>query len=562
MSLINFLSLGGTEEVGKNLYLLEVDKDLFILDCGIKYPSVNQYGVDFVLPDFAYIMNNITRVKGIFLSHCHLDHIGGLPHLLRYAKIPVYGTHFTIEVLKSLLEEYNLNVSDYELHEVSYNEELRMGKNKVRFVKVSHSVPGSAFIVIKTLDGNLVYTGNFNLSVSKNSLYSTDYDALLKLREEGVFMLLEESISTTSPILRELNDAFLSKVEKEIKNASGRTIISLFSTNLERIEEVIKIASKLGKKVSIIGKKTQTIVKIALDNNLLDIKEEDFVNLKYITDDNKNDDPNLVCLVCGERHEPYFMLSRMCKGVDRLINIDSNDTVLILTKPHIGVEKLASKTIDSLYRKTDNVVLFDNSLLLSASSSKEECKQMIDILKPKYILPVIGEYRSLFTVKQIALSLGYKPERVIIPSAGNVYSFYDGEYLKVIYSFEPKEINIEGKGSSDSTIKAMNDISDQVTKDRELLASAGVVIFICNINAKERRVMSRPQIINKGFYLDDEMKQKIMEKFNEIKDEYFKTPFLMWDDFKKDLKRAITSLLYEITKSAPLVIPNVISTEK
>lgn len=552
MSQINFFSLGGIQETGKNLYVLEVDKDLFILDCGMKYPPSDYYGVDLIMPDISYLCMNSSRIKGIFLSHAHDDHIGSIAHILKNINIPIYASSFTIDIVVGLLGEYDLNPNDFKLYKVRANEEIKFGYNIVRFIQASHSIPGSMMIDIKTKDGNILYTGNYNFD--QNNLYSpTDIKALTNLRDEGLLVLLCESISTNLEINRSLNESFRFLIEKEIKEAKGRIIISTFSTNIYRIRTVTDIAVKNGKKIAIIGRKTQRIVNTALEYNYLKVDKSNFVNLRFMDEKNKNDDKDLLCLVCGERHEPYYMLQRMVRGADRLININSKDKVVILTRPHLGTEKMAAKTIDMLYRNTDDIVLFPPELLMSASSSSEEAKELINITKPTYVLPIIGEYRHQYHLKNVAMGLKIKEPNIIIPELGDIYSFYEKKYLGVVGKVSAGEILLEGKG--------FNDVSDQVLKDRLILSESGMLVFICNINAKERKLMSKPEVITRGLFLAKDVLDEIMKKFDEVTKDAFAMRFINWPVYKQNLKSEIVKVLEKKTGSSPLVVAQIISTE-
>ena len=553
MSTVNIVSLGGVQETGKNLYVVEVDNDIFILDAGMKYPPSDVFGVDIVLPDISYLITNAKRIKGIFLTHAHDDHIAAIPHILKYMKIPVYASLFTLSVVKELMQEHNLNPNNYELIAVSEKVVLRFGYVSVRFINVSHSVPQSMAIVINTPDGNVLYTGNYNFDQNGKSLYRTNIDKLCKVASEGVLALMPECIATINEINRGSIAEFVQRLKKIFTNAKGRIVISLFSTNLGRIQQLIDIAVEHNKKVAIIGRKTQRIVNIAINSGYLKVDPDRLVNLRYIDDRNKNNQSDLVVLVTGERHEPYFMLQRMCKKIDRLIHIEKNDTVVVLTRPAIGTEKMAARTLDMLFKETDGVIIFPTNLILSASSGAEEAKQMINLTKPKYLLPVVGEYRHQYNMVNIAKSIDFKDENIIILEQGNMISFVNGEYVGFTKTVANGDILLDGKG--------LGDVNNAVIKDRELLAESGVLMVVSNINAKLRKVLSGPEFVAKGFYYDDEDKEKMIEIFNKVKDKMFTGRFINWVEFKNELKSEISKYVYKKTKTNPIIIPVIISTE-
>ena len=553
MSIVNIVSLGGVQETGKNLYVVEVDNDIFILDAGIKYPPSDVFGVDVVLPDFSYLITNHSRIKGIFLTHAHDDHIAAVPHILKYMKIPVYASPFTLAVVKELLTEHNLNPNNYELIAVSEKVQLRFGYVSVRFINVSHSVPQSMAIVIGTPDGNVIYTGNYNFDQNGKNLYRTNVDKICKVAGEGVLALLPESIASINEINRGSIIEFILRLKKIFTNAKGRIVMSLFSTNLGRIQQIIDIAVEHNKRIAIIGRKTQRIVNIAINAGYLKVDPNRLVNLRYIDDKNKNNQSDLVVLVTGERHEPYFMLQRMCKKIDRLINIERNDTVVVLTRPAIGTEKMAARTLDMLFRETDNVIIFPTNLILSASSGPEETKQMINLTRPKYLLPVVGEYRHQYNMVNLAKMIDVKDENIIILEQGNMVSFVNGEYQGFSKSIPSGDILLDGKG--------LGDVNNAVIKDRELLAESGVLMVIANVNAKTRKVLGGPEFVAKGFYYDDDDKVAMTDIFDKVKEKMFTGRFINWVEFKNEVKNELNKYVYKKTKTNPMIIPVIISTE-
>ncbi len=364
---------------------------------------------------------------------------------------------------------------------------------------------------------------------------------------------MPECIATINEINRGSIAEFVQRLKKIFTNAKGRIVISLFSTNLGRIQQIVDMAVTYGKKIAIIGRKTQRIVNIAITAGYLNVDSDRLVNLRYIDDKNKNNQDDLVVLVTGERHEPYFMLQRMCRKVDRLIHIDSNDTVVVLTRPAIGTEKMAAKTLDMLFRETENVVMFPTSLILSASSGSEEAKQMMNLVRPKYVIPVVGEYRHQYNLVNIARSIDIPYENIIIPEVGKMLGFKDGVYTGVTKTVSSGDILLDGKG--------LGDVNNAVLRDRELLAESGVLMVVANIDAKQRKVLSGPEFVSKGFYLSDEDKQGLIELFNTVTEKTFQGKFLNWVEFKTDIKNEFSKYIFKKTRSNPMLIPVIISTE-
>ena len=322
------------------------------------------------------------------------------------------------------------------------------------------------------------------------------------------------------------------------------------------VEDVSAVAIQHKKKIAIIGWKTKKIVNQAINLGYLNIPADSLANLRYIDGDNKNDDKDLVVIVTGERHEPYFMLQRMARGIDRLINLTKDDTVVVLTSPRQGTEKMAVKTLDIVYHITSKVKEFSSNLIPSYSADREEIKQMINILRPKYVIPVIGEYRHQYSLRIVANCIGYKDDKILICDNGDITSFVDGKYMGVTGSVPCGEVLIDGK--------AFKDVGDVVMRDRELLADDGVILIVANINPRTKEVIVGPEVITKGFtYQKDseDLLQDIKNVFNELSAKNLQTKFINWSDFKMAIKNEISHYVYKTVKRNPIIIPVLISTD-
>lgn len=556
MSTVKITSLGGVQENGKNLYVVEVDERLFILDAGLKYPTVELYGVDVVIPDIDYLVKNKDRVVGIFLSHGHEDHIGSVSQILKEFKTPIYASKFTIALLNDALRDENLNPADYKIIEVSGKSKVVIANLSVRFFEVAHNIPDCLGIVINTPDGNIIYTGNYTFDQNSKIDYLMMYNNLTRYAKEGVLALMTESLGANNDQSRGTILEFKHRLNNIFIASPGRIVCSLFSSDLQRIQQIIDTAVEFKKKVAIIGRKTQRIVNQAMNLGYLKIPAESLVNLRYVDDKNTNNDKDLVVLVTGERHEPYFMLQRMSKKIDRLVRLEESDTIIILTNPYLGTEKMASRTLDMLYRVTSNVKVFKSNLLPVAFACREEIKEMINVTKPKYIIPVIGEYRHQYALRVVANCVGYGDDRVIIPDQGDIMTFNNGEYIGMPESCSVGEVMMDGK--------AVGDVGDVVMRDRELLAEDGVVLIVANINPKTKKVIAGPEIVSKGFIFtkeSEEVTNAIAEAFKKISEKQLLTKFINWSDYKNDLKNEINRCIYRMTKRNPIIIPVLISTD-
>lgn len=552
---VNIFGLGGLGEIGKNMYVVETENKLFVFDCGTKFPNSELHGVDIIEPDFKYILENKDRVEGIFLSHGHDAHIAALPHLLSFHEFKVYASSFTMGILKNMMKESEVKVNEDILTIVSQETELKFGNIIVKFFNVNHSLPGSLGVSVKTKEGSVVYTGNFNFDQNGGELYNTSYNKLVEIANDKVIALLTESVGTTEDTNRASIVTLEHKLTNAFQKAEGRILISLFSTNLQRIQRICNIAVANNKRIAILGRKTQRMVSIAVSLGYLQVPKESLVSLKFLDEKNHNNYSDLVVLVTGERHEPYYMLQRMAKKVDRLIRLDSKDTVLILTRPAVGTENMAAKTLDVLFRITENIQIMDKNLITSSSASREEIKTMINILKPKYVFPVIGEYRHQYSLLDVCECLGKDKETIILDN-GDVATIENGKYKGITKEVTVGEQLIDGKN--------IENVNDAVMRDRELLAEAGVVLVVANISPKKKKVVSGPEIVSQGFiYLSEqeELLSKMKEIFATVSEKHFKNKYINWQEYKNDIKQDLNRLIYKQTKSNPIIIPVVVSVD-
>lgn len=556
MAKINIFSLGGLQEDGKNLYVVEINQRLFILDAGLKYPNAELYGVDIIVNDISYLIENKSRVAGIFLTHGHDDHIGGVYHILKEMKVPVFASKFTMAVLLDRLKDEDLVLEEKQFVTVTNRTVIPFNDVEVRFFEVPHNIPESLGIAIKTEDGYIIYTGNYNFDQNAKINYAHMYRQLAIFARDGVLALLTDSLGANNEQSRGTILEFKLRITNLISTSKNRLIFSLFSSDILRIQQIINIALEHNKKIAIIGRKTQRIVNKAMELGYLNVPESNLANLRYLDETNKNNDKDLVVLVTGERHEPYFMLQRMAKHVDRLINIEAHDTIVVLTTPYLGTEKMAARTMDYVYRRTTNVREFSSNLLPLASANREEIKQMINMLLPKYVIPVIGEYRHQYALRVVADCIGYTDDRVIIIDNGDIASFEKGKYVGVIGDVPVGEVLIDGK--------AFKDVGDVVMRDRELLAQDGVLLICANINPRTKALVAGPEIVSKGFlYLNEneELSKEILEVFKKVSIKYLVNKFINWSEYKNTLKTELSHLIFKKTKHNPIIIPVLISTD-
>lgn len=556
MSQIKFFALGGLGENGKNLYCLDIDKELIILDAGLKHPSGELLGVDAIVPDLTYLETRKKDIKAIFLSHAHDKNIGAIPLLLSTVKAPIYSTNFTLAVVKDLLSENNLNPEQYSLNVIKYTQRVKFKNFEVSLFPTTHSVPESAGICVYTEDGVIVYATDYTFDQNVGVYYKTDFHQLTKIQEEGVLALLSESRGA-SQIGHASSDYKLTHlIRNTFQKATNRIIVAMYSTELSNIQMIINEALKLGKNISIIGRKAQRMVDIGESMGYIQIPPERLVSLKFIDETNKNEFNDTVFLVTGERHEPFFMLQRMAKGYDRLIQLIPSDTIFFLAPPIVGTEKIAAKTYDVIYRLGAKLIKVSKTMMAPFHAATEDLKLMYGLLRPKYIVPVSGEYRYQLAHYNLALEYGYDEEHTVLIDNGEVITFSNGEIDNSHDTVMNGNVLVDGNFESD--------VNDVVLKERELLSQDGFLMIIANIDARERIILNKPEIVSRGFiYMKDneEVVKQIEAIYETITNKQFDQKYIDWKTYKESIRFEVQRYLYKETKRKPIVIPVLIDTQ-
>lgn len=560
MSKINFVSLGGCQELGKNLYVVEVDSKIYVLDCGIKYPTSELYGVDYISPDMSYLESRKNDIAGLFLTHGHEEACGAVYEFVtKFPNVKIFGSHFTLALVQDILKCKNIDITKLRFIEVNNKTLYKMPNSQVslRFFNTAHNIYDSYGIIINTPDGNIIYTSNFTFDQNQHQAdYTLMFQALVRAANEGVLALLPESQGALYESSRGTILEFKQRIENIFVKAKGRLIFSMFSNDLQRIQQIIDIASSFNRNIAVLGRKTQRTINLGMNMGYLRVPEDRLVNLKFIDETNKNDDPNLVVIVTGERHEPYYMLQRMANRRDRLININSNDNVVILTNPYPGTEKMAARTLDMIYRVCTNVTTFKQNLLPESHADREELKMMINLLHPKYIIPVQGEYRHQYACIQIAKCVGFDINNLLIADNGDIYNFTNGTLTGIKAQAEVGEIMNDGD--------VAGDVGRVVMKDRELLGESGVILVYANINPRTKEIVTKPQVVSKGFsYINEhpEFSESIQGVFEKVSEKFLNASRIEWQDYKSSVREAISRLVYKEANCSPIIIPVLISTD-
>ncbi len=485
--MLKIIPLGGLGEIGLNMMVFEFEDTLFIIDAGLMFPEEYMLGVDYVIPEIEYLRQNKTKISGIILTHAHEDHIGALPYLLKEIDAPVFGTSFTLEVVRNKLEEHDMLVSS-SLHEISTREKLRLGVFEIEFISVSHSTVDGVGLAIKTPLGLIVHTGDFKISHTSSGGLLTDVDKFSHYGDKGVLALLSDSTNVEKEGYTISDQEVGATLKKIIVDSPGRIIIALFASNIPRVQQIVEIAMQVGRKIIFNGRSIETNATIARELGYLNIPE---VEELFINQSNEFPDDKLLIITTGSQGEPMAALARMASGTHKHITIKEEDTIVLSSKFIPGNEKAIAYIINSLYRRGADVIYEKISdIHVSGHAFQEELKLMIGLTKPEYFIPIHGEYRHLVLHARLAEQLGIIKEKILLAENGQTIEFnVNGGKLadRVITG----RILIDGKG--------IGDVGRNVLKERRILSEDGIVAVIIAFDEETGIIVYGPEVVSRGF---------------------------------------------------------------
>lgn len=539
------MAIGGVGEFGKNMYLVEVDEDIFVLDAGLMIPENEMLGIDIVIPDITYLTQNKERVQGIFLTHGHEDHIGALSYILSKIDVPVYGKRLTLELAKVKVKEQEFK-GNLNFIEVRTDTKIKFSSAEVSFYHTTHSIPDSVGICIHTLEGNIVYTGDFKFDQAAAIGYKTEIGKMAQIGDEGVLCLLSDSTEAEKPGYSLSESKVVKQVTDAFHRAQGRIIAVSFASDIIRIQHIFDAAFASRRKVAIVGRFTQTAVDIALQQEYLHVAEDTMIP---ITELSAYADDELVILTTGAQGEPIEVLQKMAKQTHKQVNVKKGDTVLLAGSPIRGSEVFIAKTIDMLYRAGASVISGRGTFNTSSHGSQEELKFMINLMKPKFFIPVHGEYRMLKAHAKLAMECGLTDEQILIPEKGEVVELADGKF-RPAGRIPAGNVLIDGSG--------VGDVGNIVLRDRKLLSQDGILLVVVTLNKKEKKISAGPEIISRGFVYVRESEELLVEATKRVRDIVEKSiskDSFDWTGIKQDMRDELNQYLFEKTKRRPMILP-------
>ena len=544
MSKIKIFSLGGLNETGKNMYVVDVDSNIFVFDAGLKYATDKMLGVDYILPDYSYIRNHKENVKGIFLTHGHESNMGAMADILyEMPDLPVYATKFTMEILKDDLQESNVVATN--LKEIRPHSKLTFGDLVVFPISVTHSIPDSVCYVLYTEDGAIVYTGDFVFDSTVPNCYKTDIGKLAYVGKQGVLCLLSESIYAEKQGHTSPNNRVTQFIKEVFLKSNDRVICTIMSAHIYRVQEILQEATKTKRKVVIMGKGLQNLINRSIDEGYITFDKSRIGDLSNIND------KDVVILISDEKEKPFMNLERILRGFDKYIKLKDTDTIFLTEPPYEGIEKRTALIMDEIAMKDVNAISLDAKKHLLHHSSREDLMLMINLMNPKYYFPVKGEYRHQVKNAEIAERLGMPKESIILKQNGDVATFVNGELTDDLEHIQVDEILIDGK--------SQGDIGDLVLKDREMLGESGIVIVSCTLDKLTKKILAGPEILTRGFVYVKESAELIKET-EDICLDVIETDVLVdnkkvdYTKIKNDIRDRLGKYFYKETECKPMII--------
>lgn len=542
---LNIIPLGGLGEIGKNMTVFRYGDDIILVDAGLMFPEDDMLGIDLVIPDITYLVENKDKIKGIFLTHGHEDHIGALPYVLKQITAPVYGTALTLGILQGRLKENG--VSSEPCQTIKPGDKIQAGCFKVEFIRVNHSIPDTVALAIHTPIGLIIHTGDFKFDQTPVDGQVTEFNKFAEYGDQGVLALMADSTNAERPGYTQSEKVVGQTFDDEFRYAKNRIIVASFSSNVHRIQQVVDSAIRYKRKVAVIGRSMVNVVNISMELGYLKIPEGVLIDI----DDSKNYTPDkIVIITTGSQGEPMSALTRMAMSDHKKVDIVPGDTVIISATPIPGNEKLVARTIDHLYKLGADVIYEkSNGVHVSGHASQEEIKMMHNLVRPKFFIPVHGEYRHLIKHAQLATTLGMPRENIVVGENGS------------IIELTRNSIGINGRVPSGKVLVdglGVGDVGNIVLRDRRQLSQDGIMIVVVTIDKNTCTVVSGPDIVSRGFVYVREaegLMETAKDKVQQALDKCEQSNVSEWSVIKSAVRDSLGRFLYEKTRRRPMILP-------
>ena len=539
------IPLGGLGEIGKNMTVIQYGNDIIVIDAGLAFPDDDMFGIDLVIPDMSYLIENRDKVRAVVITHGHEDHIGGLSYLLNEVNVPVYATKLVCGLIEGKLKENH--ITNYTLNEVHHGDEVQIGCMKVGFIHTNHSIPDASALYFRTPVGTIVHTGDFKMDLTPVDGRQMDIHKFAELGRRGVLLLMSDSTNAERPGYTESETTVGHAFRKAFRAAKGRIILATFASNISRIQQAINTAVQFKRKVTVLGRSMVNNVQIAIELGYLDVPEGVLIEPDEL---NRYPDDQILILTTGSQGEPMAGLSRMASNNHRSVSIMPGDTVIISATPIPGNETGVGRTIDNLMRLGANVIAGrDKKIHVSGHASQEELKLMLELIKPKYFIPVHGEYRMLKTHGDLAVMMGVAKDHVLIGDNGQIFEFSNRSGHKTGH-VNAGRVFVDGLG--------VGDVGNIVIHDRQQLAMEGVVIVVMTLAKGTSHPLAGPDIVSRGFvYVRDseELIREAHDRVAAVLERCEAGNIREWAVIKSQVRDTLSRYLYEKTRRRPMILP-------
>ena len=546
MAKLKIIPLGGLGEIGKNLTVYEYGQDIVVVDCGIGFPDEELYGIDLVIPDISYLRQNKDKIRGIVITHGHEDHIGALPYVMRELDVPIYATSLTAGIIELKLEEFDL-LYNTQIFTKKAGDRFKLGCFEIEFIHVNHSIADSVALAIKTPIGTVIHTGDFKIDVTPIQGEMIDLARLGQLGKQGVLALLSDSTNVEKPGHTESERKVAEKFDELFKGCEKRIIVTTFASNVQRIQQIVNVAAKYKRKVAVTGRSMENMIKVAIELGYMDVPEGVLVDLNQIKGQPKD---RTVIISTGSQGESMSALYRMAFSEHKQINIDAGDRIIISASAIPGNETTISRVIDELFHKGAEVIYDRHTdLHVSGHASQEEQKMMLALTKPKFFIPVHGEYRMLCKHAELGRMMGVAPNNIVIAENGRVIEL-SRKSVKAEDSVPDGRVFVDGAG--------VGDVGSVVLRDRKHLAQDGMIVVVLALSGDDASLLAPPEIVTRGFIYEkesdglmEEMRRVINESLASCRHQRIKD----WAGIKNKVRTNLTGYLYKATKRSPMILP-------